>query len=177
MKIKEDFVTNSSSCSYIVCIPDMESFLEELESVTDVPLQISDCFRRGNEYIWFGSDLYDDFYKIHDAVEQLGYVIGFDEHGPENEPQYINIASNENTVKKLVKILNTPKKQKPKLKKGEAITFLGHKLVIISIKRDSSNPSKIAYKLSCAPNCCQINPFEMDIPENDLIQLLKGKTK
>ena len=49
MKIKEDFVTNSSSCSYIVCIPDMESFLEELESVTDVPLQISDCFRRGSD--------------------------------------------------------------------------------------------------------------------------------
>ena len=114
MKIKNDFVTNSSSCSYIVCIPDMNKFIKELSKKIEVPEKFIDKFRRNHEYINFGYDYeddesgystYDKFNEMHAVVEDLGYVIMFDEGGPENQPTYLNIAYCSKRINQLKKIL------------------------------------------------------------------------
>jgi hypothetical protein len=106
MKVKNDFVTNSSSCSYIVCIPNMKKFLEKLESKIEISEEARDLFLDSGEFIYFGEEFdYDEFQKIHDVVEELGYVLGYNERGPENSPEYINVVGNISLIKQVKKIL------------------------------------------------------------------------
>lgn len=112
MKVKSDFVTNSSSCSYIVCIPDMDKFLKELSEKIEIPEKFVDEFRRNHEYICFGDEddesgvsVYDKFHEMNNVVDNLGYIIMFDEGGPENTPMYLNIAYCSKRIKQLKKIL------------------------------------------------------------------------
>ena len=106
MKIKQDFVTNSSSTSYIVCIPNIHDFLEKVEKKIKLTEEIKHIFFM--EYIHFPNDSqrdYDNFEKIHTVIDNLGYILAFDEMGPENEPRYINIAFRPEQVEKLKRIL------------------------------------------------------------------------
>ena len=104
--MKNDFVTNSSSCSYIVCIPDKKKFLKQLEEKIPLSEDARRIILSGNEFIYFGEEFdYDEFQNIHNVVEELGYVLAFDEMGPENCPEYINIAWNKKLVEQITKIL------------------------------------------------------------------------
>jgi hypothetical protein len=106
MKIKRDFVTNSSSCSYVVCIPNITKFLEKLESKIEISEETRNIFKCSRDFIYFGEEFdYDEFQKIHEVVEELGHVLAFNEMGPENCPEYINIAWNKDLVEKIKKIL------------------------------------------------------------------------
>ncbi len=104
MKIKRDFVTNSSSCSYIVCIPDVEMFIKKIEEKNKISDEIKEQIRNRYGYIFFGTDYnsYLEFYeKIHKVAVDEGYVIMFDENGPDNEPAYMNIAFDKKQIEKL----------------------------------------------------------------------------
>jgi len=113
MKIKNDFVTNSSSCSYIVCIPNMNKFLKDLSEKIEIPYKFVDAFRNSKMYIDFDLDECDDefdqmynmFGKMHDIIAKMGYIIEFDEWGPDNAPRYINIAHDKDQINNLKKIL------------------------------------------------------------------------
>ena len=107
MKVKSDFVTNSSSCSYIVCIPNMDKFLKELSEKIEIPETFIDSFREGGFYIYFGEEYEHEpeFEEMHAIVESLGYVLEFDECGPDNSPRYLNVAYDKNRVNQLKKIL------------------------------------------------------------------------
>jgi hypothetical protein len=107
MKIKQDFITNSSSCSYIVCIPDIYDFLEKVEEKIKVPADIKHLFF-GGQYINFPvyhSHDMENFERLHRVIDDLGYVLCDDEMGPENEPRYINIAYGPERIEQLKRIL------------------------------------------------------------------------
>lgn len=108
MKIKYDFVTNSSSCSYIVCIPDVEIFINKIEEKNIISDDFKNAIRNHYGYMFFGTDSYsyDEFFeKIHKVAEKEGYIIMFDENGSDNEPQYMNIAFDKKQIEKLKRIL------------------------------------------------------------------------
>jgi len=107
MKIKQDFVINSSSCSYIVCIPDPRKLVIKLKEVfedSDSEIIIN-RFYNNYGYINFYDIKFEDWQKIHKVMVDAGYVIMFDENGPENEPRYLNIAFDKTQINKLKKIL------------------------------------------------------------------------
>jgi hypothetical protein len=94
MKLKHDFVTNSSSCSYIVCIPDMEKAIKQIcerIELTDDEINMLTSHKSG--YIIF-QDYYDDFHEIIEILEDLGYPVMFEECGPDNDCRMLNIAYN-----------------------------------------------------------------------------------
>jgi len=106
VKIKRDFVTNSSSCSYIVCIPDVEIFIDKIEEKNEISNDVKNQIRNNYGYMFFGEDFYEEFYKkIHTIAENEGYIIMFNENGPDNNPQYMNIAFNKKQIEKLKKVL------------------------------------------------------------------------
>jgi hypothetical protein len=108
MKIKRDFVTNSSSCSYIVCIPDVELFIKKIEEKNIISDEIKKSIKNHYGYMNFEDDdiSYNEFFeKIHKVAEAEGYVIMFNENGSENEPQYMNIAFDKKQIEKLKKVL------------------------------------------------------------------------
>jgi len=108
MKIKRDFVTNSSSCSYIVCIPDIELFIKKIEEKNKISDEIKEQIRNRYGYMFFGDDYdsYHEFYeKIHSVAKDEGYVIMFNENGPENEPGYMNIAFDRKQIEKIKRAL------------------------------------------------------------------------
>jgi len=107
MKIKLDFITNSSSCSYIVCIPDTELFIKKIEDKYDISDQIKELIRNRYGYMYFGQndETIKSFGKINKIAENEGYIIMFDENGPANEPQFINIAYDKDQINKLKRIL------------------------------------------------------------------------
>lgn len=101
MKIKQDFVTNSSSCSYIVCIPDMEKAIEKISKQMILSEEIIDKFKYNDRYgvISFGEDYdedeYSTFHKIIKILEDVGYPVMFDEGGSDNYCKITNIAHSE----------------------------------------------------------------------------------
>jgi len=107
MKIKKDFVTNSSSCSFIVCIPNMEKFIEKYEKIHKLTFEIKKILRESSN-----SDLIDfdpeekfeisDFFEFHNLVEKLGYVLFEDYSGRENRPRYLNVGYSIDKIKKII---------------------------------------------------------------------------
>ncbi len=107
MKTRDDFVTNSSSQSYIVCIPNMEEFLKEIETFYEIPSNIRSCLKRQSlkENIQFDEIPFEDFEEFNRFVNGSKYIISYLDSGPENFTQYINIANNKTKVEKIKKIL------------------------------------------------------------------------
>ena len=111
MKIKNDFVTNSSSTSYIVCIPDMNFFISQVEEHIKLSDRVKQILQLSinSEYIYLNEDKDEDddlreFWKIHKVADKLGYVLMFNENGPDNYPEYINVGCKD-IMKKIKKIV------------------------------------------------------------------------
>ena len=107
MKLKYDFITNSSSCSYIVCIPDMHDFVKELHIRYPISNYLKHMFLNSHQYISFQEEdiSYAQFHEMNEVIDKMGYVLMFDETAPENQMKYMNIASNEKQIEKIKKIL------------------------------------------------------------------------
>jgi hypothetical protein len=115
MKIKNDFVTNSSSCSYIVCIPNMEEAVNKISKIKELTHEQIDMLTKdeyGCGYIHFqnkdgnwDNDMYDDFHKIIQILTELGYPVFFLESGHDNECLIINIAHNEEMRRKIKNVM------------------------------------------------------------------------
>jgi hypothetical protein len=178
MKIKNDFVTNSSSCSYIVCIPDPKNLVERLESVMDLPSKFSEVFLNGIEEFYFGEmyeeDHYREWQEMNRFLNDWGYVLAFLDHGPENTPIYINVAEYADKINQIFKM---PKFESPKtmFKKGDKFKFANHYLKIVEVIRKKESLEENRYNLSCRPHCCSINWIEMTMSESDLMNLKKLK--
>jgi len=132
MRIKQDFITNSSSMAYVVFVPsgiNMGQFIsiqERVQPITgrfgaevshELVLQImqeiqgSTHFYRDDDYIvtpevereW---EKYCDAYDhAIDVLDQAGFMVYYDEGGPENCPCVTNLGANKEFVKKISKTL------------------------------------------------------------------------
>lgn len=110
MKVKYDFVTNSSSCSYIICIP-LENIKEVVDIIRkkhpDIPNNLLDQFY-ANSVIYFGDRYYETFFEIHKIITDMNYVLKSMDMGPENEPIYYNVGETK-ILDKIKKILTKEK--------------------------------------------------------------------
>ena len=110
MKIKQDFVTNSSSCSYIVCIPDVELFIKQIEKCYELTDDLKEIIRNSYGYMSFRDDIISlkDFYdNIFEIANNEGYIIAFDENGSENIPRFLNILFDQKQIDKVKKVLES----------------------------------------------------------------------
>ena len=123
MKIKRDFVTNSSSCSYLVYIPDnfdIKKAIEENQDLIDKELSkewvaeefLEDEFK--SEIIYNHSTLiksgetnaypFEPYSVLSDIYSKNGFMIQFIEQGGENEDSFminINSTSCKNQIEKI----------------------------------------------------------------------------
>lgn len=107
MKQKQDFVTNSSSCSYIVCIPDIDKCLKELKEKIEVTEFIENAFinskYHGNIYFGEYGISNETFNEIVNTLEK--YIIFYIDSGSEDVMEFLNISYNDENKNKLNKIL------------------------------------------------------------------------
>lgn len=178
MKIKNDFVTNSSSCSYIVCIPDPVECVQRLEELMDLPKSWGDSITDNGDEIWFnmdGENSYELFQDMNGILHDFGYVLHHLDFGPDNQPMYINVS---NYLKKINNIVEKEKdiKPRPKFKRGDVFKILGHKVTITEVRKDDSQGTKFSYQLTC--NCCKDKQLIIEnMSENDLIKEKKENKK
>jgi len=97
MKIKQDFITNSSSASYLVFIPDSFSIKKFISMITDTE------FKNALES-WGASD-YDKDELIREIYEKLNSLISYGDIGQGDGISYDLIAS---ILEKLELVINCP---------------------------------------------------------------------
>jgi hypothetical protein len=105
MKIKSDFVTNSSSTSYIVCIPvemDLRKMLEQKAyKFSEEAIDQLYGIQMAKEFSIYNYDLASE---VSNLLGNLGLKVMFLEGGSENQAYYYNIGHKNiiDTVKKII---------------------------------------------------------------------------
>lgn len=101
MKVRSGFVSNSSSSSYIVAVPEEESFddidLTKLpEDEKSIVKNILNRIKRSeNSYFHYDNDEYE---LVEDAIQvlsKMGYILNFIEEGPEETHVFYNVLTGE----------------------------------------------------------------------------------